>query len=41
MYIIFYILLLEPILENTKLIINIELKDTEDKYKVERILSDR
>jgi hypothetical protein len=36
---VFYISLLEPILENAELAINIEIKEeTENEYKVEEIL---
>jgi hypothetical protein len=39
---VFYILLLEPVLNNAKLTINIEIEEeTKDEYKVEKILVDR
>jgi hypothetical protein len=42
LYIVFYISLLEPALNNAELAINIEIKEeTKDEYKVERILVDR
>jgi hypothetical protein len=42
LYVVFYILLLEPALNNAKLAINIEIEEeTKDEYKVEKILADR
>jgi hypothetical protein len=42
LYIVFYILLLEPVLNNAELAINIEIEEeTKDEYKVEKILVDR
>lgn len=38
---VFHISLLEPAPDNAELATNVELEDTEDEYKVERILSDR
>ena len=39
LYLVFYISLLEPILNNAKLMINIEIKEeTENEYKVKEIL---
>ena len=37
-YLVFYISLLELILENAKLAINIEIEETKNEYKVEKIL---
>ena len=37
-YLVFYISLLEPALENAELAINIEIEETENEYKVEKIL---
>jgi hypothetical protein len=42
LYIVFYISLLEPVLNNAELTTNIEIEEeTKDEYKVEKILADR